>query len=182
MSEEPDWAIVLAALHEAQRAADNSVAFPSSIKKRRRMSGDLVDTLQKSTDLTSHEVRGALDYLRRTGLVDMSPIFNRGGVQGDEAEFISGGLTEKGFAVIHERQMREQRHKIVEEQKDANKVLTKLTFVLVVATSIQALSALFSVHQSIDSTNIAFSLVIGTAVTLVLVVLFYILLFALSER
>lgn len=138
--EDPDWATVLQAIY---RSNNGEIFWP--------LEDDKMDQTIEETDLTQEEEDRAISYLHEIGLLEHA---NRD--RGRPRE-----LTQKGFDVAHEREMRnkqqalierqskaiESQSDVAEEQADATDTLADFTIILGVAALIQALAAVISLPR-----------------------------------
>lgn len=142
MQQEPDWAVVLEALHEGQMSTEFSETGFSEPFTLYELVGYLTD----ETSLNKQEVKQALSYLDSVGLVVGIPDFTE---EVNEEGEIHGGLTKSGFEVADKRasQQRQERH---------DRVIVGFTVILALATTIQALKAIYGMeYLSTQLTNTA---------------------------
>lgn len=134
MEEEPDWAKALNELHQGQLSHTlGDLSTPGEFKVY-----DIEEYLLKVTDLNEKEVKEAIQYLDDMGLISGITI------AGEEMK-LKGGLTEEGFRIAHEREMRKRQQSLLESQNDATRTLATFTVILGVAALVQAAAAVMSV-------------------------------------
>ncbi|WP_254279654.1 hypothetical protein [Haloarcula marina] len=131
--EEPDWAKVL---HAIYRSNNGEIVWPRE--------DDTMDKTIDGTDLNQDEEDDAISYLHKIGLIEHA----------DRDRGRPRLLTEKGFNVVHERELRKEQHALVKSQNDAienqseaTDTLANFTIILGVTALIQALAAIVSLPR-----------------------------------
>lgn len=153
MSDEPDWAKVLHALHDGQLSTDMESGGPFRLY-------ELQEYLGENTELTEEEVRESINYLDDVGLVY--------GFEDLDGEEIHGGLTPKGFEVAHEREL-------TKRQDRTTTTLVVFTLALVLATLVEVLP------PELQVLRYDFNLRLVGAIVLLEVLVWYILYTGLHE-
>ena len=142
----PDWALLL---QMAYQSGHGTVQWPERLdeddpERERNNPNDL-----REVDLTREEVERALQFVERTGL--MSQVAN-----GKHYE-----LTEKGFNVANERELRKRQYRLTEAQNDANDTLANFTIILGATALVQALAAVISAPRYSVSLSVIYLLLLG---------------------
>lgn len=139
----PNWACVLTVLYDSDsfELPENGELGPPK--------SDLIDVVSEETDLDEEQIRRALKYLNEFGLLSLISI------AGDDDSY--AGLSEKGFNVAHERELRTQ-------QIRTNWVLMALTGFLAIGIVFQTLLALLTADIPLAASTIlivVFSFLLG---------------------
>ncbi|MBP1986205.1 hypothetical protein [Halolamina salifodinae] len=110
--EEPDWATVLQAIY---RSDNGAIFWPRE--------DDTIDSTIEETDLSQEEEDDAISYLHNIGLIEHA----------DRDRGRPRRLTQKGFDIAHERELRNQ-------QETHNRILSAFTVLVGISALVQAVS------------------------------------------
>ena len=146
----PNWADVLEAFHEERIVRE---AMPGEIVVPRKLS--------EYVELDEETLRQEIRFLTDIGLLGWEKKYL--GVKGHSNSSTFLCLTEKGFAVIHERGMKEQQFQLEKDQHTTNKRLSNATYLLFATALTQAIAAAVSVDPAYRE------LVFGAALTMLTV-------------
>lgn len=148
---EPHWATVLRAAYESKGGTVQWVEAVDENHHQRKQEWPF--DLREVTNLTNEEIEGAIRFAEQT----------------DQLSQVGSGvhyeLTQKGFDVAHERELRKEHQSLTESQNDATDTLADFTIILGVTALVQALAAVVSVPRF----EIPLALIYG----ILLVVLWY---------
>lgn len=148
--EEPDWAKVI---HTAYQSAQGVVQWQGDLPEdHNQRDKDPPFDLREHTDLTDEEISDAVGFATRTELLEQI------------GSGMNYELTEKGFNVAHERELRKERHDIVESQANVGRVTAILTGVLAVNAAIQAVTTFLDVAPAVRfRLSIVYVVIVGAA-------------------
>lgn len=124
--DEPNWAIVLQALHEGELATGQEMGTGKGHTKYQ-----IDDFSISETGLSEGETEDALEYLDNCGLITKYEIHS------EEDSRLVGGLTEKGFDVAHERELTKSQH---ETSKRSARLSGLLVLAIIIQTSVSFVS------------------------------------------
>lgn len=145
---EPLWAQILQLLYSRGLGGEEPGTDPWTYRDK------TADTIVNELDARSENVKEALQYMGDIELVEQRES------ESDDEKY-AYGLTQKGFEVAHEREMRNEQQTLIERQSEAiesqrdavegqagaTDTLADFTIILGVTALIQALAAIVSVPR-----------------------------------
>ncbi|WP_254543992.1 hypothetical protein [Halomarina pelagica] len=166
MSDEPDWMRMLHHLYEnggristtkyVYQRIDGEFELVDPNAPDAQL-GPLLEDIRDEVPFPS--VQEALDALQTLDRLDLAEWEDSGG-----SAYLA--LNQRGFDVIHERELRKQQHELTEAQNEASHRMVALTFFLVLVSVLQAGTALFSMSWGIGKVIMALLTLLTTAVVL----------------
>ncbi|WP_435177946.1 hypothetical protein [Halorussus sp. AFM4] len=127
---EPNWATVVLT---AYRSEEGTVQWVDAVEEEHdQRKQNWPFDLRKVTDLSNEEIESAIRFAERTELLSQV------------GTGVHYRLTQKGFEVAHDRELRKEQQSLTKGQKEASDTLADFTVILGITALIQAFAAVIS--------------------------------------
>lgn len=152
---QPDWAKILSYLYNEQETI--SFLAGSDISE----TADIVS----STELDPQVIHDELERMERLDLVSIDSRSTAPGPATERRESYDRvaeySLSEKGFDVAHERELRQEQQNLIENQSDATDTLADFTVILGVTALVQAAAAVVTANRYAIPLSIIYIILLG---------------------